>query len=459
MYKTLISLLANLTDPVSVETREKLRRAKSKIPQKFHTDGQAIGQQYAGCGATIGTMPRCDFACRGCYLNASANGTPAESVEGIKKQLTTIRDWLGEGGNVQITDGEATLRPTEELVDIIQYATQIGLVPMLMTHGDSFRRSPGLLKHLVLVAGLSEVSIHIDTTQRGRSGKAYKHANSEHALMPLRDEFAEIIRRVRRETGKPLKAATTVTVTDNNIAQIPAIVRWLCQNADAFRLISFQPLAQVGRTDNKLGGVSSIEYLWSQIAVGLGNELKSSNSKNDHILSFGHPDCTRFSQGLVVKIGHQPPVFKPLFPLDDAKATVFINQFFDRFGGVSFRLGSRWQKIYRGLSCLGHDPKFVLFSLIPFAWRTIAALDPRGPLHLMLLWLGGKVRINYLNIVSHHFMSRPEIETSLGQERLHACVFKVPINGSLVSMCEVNALGIREQYYASLGRAESSSKR
>ena len=459
MYKTLTSLLGSIADPVSAETRTILRKARNNLPRKFHTNNQFIGRQYAGCGATIGVMPRCDFACRGCYLNHDANRTPAEPVEGIKHQLRTIRDWLGESGNVQITDGEATLRPVAELVEIIRYAREIGLVPMLMTHGDSFRKSPQLLSRLVVEGGLSELSIHIDTTQRGRMGSQYRYAESEQSLAPLRDEFAEIIRAVRRETGKSLEVATTVTVTQDNIKEIPEIVRWVSNNADAFKMISFQPLAQVGRTDSELAGAGSVDKLWAQIAAGLNSDSGSDNQLVDQLAHFGHPDCTNFVQGLVVIQADNQPIFHPLFRPDDTRAINLLRQCFDRFGGVGFRLGSRWQKTSRAIGLLVRNPKFFLMSVIPFAWQYFATLHPQGPLHLLFLYLRAKVRINYLNIVSHHFMNRQETETPLGRERLDACVFKVPINGKLVSMCEVNALGIREQYYASIDSSNSSPKR
>jgi hypothetical protein len=65
-------------------------------------------------------------------------------------------------------------------------------------------------------------------------------------------------------------------------------------------------------------------------------------------------------------------------------------------------------------------------------------------------WLGGRARIDYLNIVSHHFMSRSELGTAAGRERLALCVFKAPIGDALVSMCELNALGGRDRYYNEL---------
>ena len=203
-------MFRSLLQPAQNETKEILANARELVPVRFRTSNQFLGKQHAGCAATIGVMPRCDFACKACYLGKEANRIPMAPVAGIKEQLNQIRTWLGVGGNVQITDGEVTLRPIEDLLEIIRYAKAIDLVPMLMTHGDVLRRNPELLMQLMLEAGLSEISIHIDTTQRGRFGKAYRYAKQESELMPLRDEFAQLIRDVRKKTGRPLKVAMTV---------------------------------------------------------------------------------------------------------------------------------------------------------------------------------------------------------------------------------------------------------
>ena len=76
-----------------------------------------------------------------------------------------------------------------------------------MTHGDAFRRDPDFLARLMVQGELTELSIHVDTTQRGRSGSRYKLAVHEEELDPLREEFADLIRRVRRKTRRPLKVA------------------------------------------------------------------------------------------------------------------------------------------------------------------------------------------------------------------------------------------------------------
>ena len=251
------------------ETRALLATAWSTIPDALRGPTQFLGRHYAGCGATIGIMPRCDFTCAACYLSEGSNRTNPLPIVEIKAQIQALRRWLGPAGNLQLTDGEVTLRPETELVELIAYARAVGLVPMVMTHGETFRRNPGLLERLMTDGGLTEVCFHIDTTMRGRRDH-YANAATEADLNGLRAEFAEIIRAARRRTGRRLEAASTVTVTRLNLEGIPGIVRWFLANADAFKMVSFQPIAVIGRTDPRLDGVSP-DRLWSRIAEGAGD--------------------------------------------------------------------------------------------------------------------------------------------------------------------------------------------
>ena len=66
--------------------------------------------------------------------------------------------------------------------------------------------------------------------------------------MPLLEEFAQLIRDVSRRTGRKLRVTTTMTITADDLAGVPAVVRWLAAHTDVFRHVSFQPVAQVGRT-------------------------------------------------------------------------------------------------------------------------------------------------------------------------------------------------------------------
>ena len=410
-----------------VETRSALAAAWARLPAALRSPTQYLGRHYAGCGATIGAMPKCDFACAGCYLGEDANRARPRPLAQIKTQLRELRAWLGPVGNVQLTDGEVSLRPEGELIELIRYAREIGLVPMLMTHGETFRRKSGLLERLMVEGGLSEISIHIDTTQRGRRDR-FALARTEADLDPLRAEFAAMIRSARRSTGRRLEAASTVTVTRENLAGVPGIVRCLLAHADAFKMVSFQPLADVGRTDPTLRGVHPDE-LWEKIAEGVGDPALRLGEG-----SLGHPSCSRFVQGLAVK--HPSPGRPRLFPFyrrDQADELRTLSELFDRVGGMSFRLDDRWTALRRAAGMVARHGVFAVTRLLPQAWK---------------LWRrAGTLHGNYFALVSHHFMSAAETATPEGRERLDVCAFKVPINGKLESMCAVNALGLREQFY------------
>ena len=413
--------------PAQETARSALAAAWARLPESLRGPTQFLGRHYAGCGATIGAMPKCDFACAGCYLGEDANAAKPRSLAEIQQQLRVLRQWLGPAGNVQITDGEVSLRNEVEVIEMIRYAREIGLVPMLMTHGETFRRKPGLLERLMVQGGLTEVSIHIDTTQRGRRD-GYALARIESELDPLRAQFAAMIRSARKTTGRRLEAASTVTVTRQNLDGVAGIVRCLLANADAFKMVSFQPLADVGRTDRNLRGVTPDE-LWQKIAEGAGDpEIGRGEGW------LGHPACSRFVQGFAVNRGLEgSPRLFPLYRRDQPDEMRALKELLDRLGGTSFRLDNGGQALRRLGGLAAKHGVFMLTRWLPQVWK---------------LWRRmGTLRANYFCIVSHRFMSAAETTTPEGQERLDVCAFKVPINGRLESMCAVNALGLREEFY------------
>lgn len=411
--------------------RAVLAAAWQRVPAPFRGSTQFMGRQYAGCGATIGAMPKCDFHCTGCYLNADANKARPAHLSEIKQQLQQIRAWLGPCGNVQLTDGEISLRDESELIEIIAYTRGLGLVPMLMTHGETFRRRPGLLERLMEKGGLTEVCIHIDTTQHGRRD-AYRAAQTEADLDGLRTEFAQLIRRARTRTRRRLEVASTVTVTQHNLNGVPGIIRWFLANANAFKMVSFQPLAEVGRTDSSLRGVAPDE-LWQRIAEGAADPAIGRGEG-----WVGHPGCSRFVQGLAVR-RRDGVTFVPLYRRDDEVEMRLLKDLLDRLGGTSFRLDDRARALRRAARIAIHNGGFIIGRLLPAFVR--------------LLRRARSFRANYFCIVSHHFMSAAEMKTAHGQERLAACAFRVPINGRLEPMCAVNALDLREAYYRQISSA------
>jgi len=435
-----------LREPVPREKRELLRERWRSLPEAVRGPGQGFGRQATGCGATIGPMPRCDFDCRGCYLGEDANRMPRRSLSEVLAQIDALRRHLGPKGNLQLTDGEVTLLPAAELVAMVRHAREVGLIPMLMTHGDTFRREPSLLPRLMREGGLTEVAIHVDSLQRGRRG-AYGGARTERELMPLRDELADAVRAARRETGGALRAATTLTVSRGNLPEVPAVVRWVFENRDAFGLVSFQPLAQVGRTRRDLAGVSPGE-LWAAVAEALSPFGFDGSRRSP--LQLGHPDCTRLEPLLVYERRGEAPRIVQVARPDHPDDAALVEEFFERgLGGASFRDDTPLERACRGAGMFLRAPGWFLGRARTWAERrarelgtSLAGLARDAAL--------GRARVRGFTVVSHHFMSPAEAATPRGRERLASCVLRLPIDGEMVPMCRVNATSLRREHYAGL---------
>lgn len=411
--------------PEAHETRAALAAAWAELPPALRLPTQFLGRHYAGCGATIGAMPRCDFSCRACYLGPDANSARPLALSEVKAQMRALRAWLGPGGNLQLTDGEITLRKDAELIELIAYARSIGLVPMLMTHGETFRRRPGLLERLVEEGGLSEVCFHVDSTMRGRRD-AYAQARNETELMGLRAEFAELVRAVRRRTGRRLEAASTMTVTQHNLDEVPAVLAWFLANADAFKMVSFQPVAKVGRSVSGLVGVTA-EDVWARIAEGAADSQLALGTGY-----FGHPGCSRFVQGVAIRRGGSVRLV-PLYRQGDPADMTLLGELLARLGGVSLRVDGPMRTALRIARIALRHGAFLVRRLVPYLYR--------------LARRAGTWRGHYFCVVSHHFMSADELTTPVGQERLASCSFRVALDGRLQPMCAVNAQGLRDALY------------
>ena len=122
--------------------------------------------------------------------------------------------------------------------------------------------------------------------------------------------------------------------------------------------------------------------------------------------------------------------------------------FLDRgLGGLNFRDDTFLERVCRAAGILLTDPRWVLGPLRRWVLERIAGLGTTAP---RLVWdrLRGKARIDSFSVVSHHFMDAEELTGDKGQERLSACLFRVPVGDEMVSMCRINAGGVREAFYA-----------
>ncbi|MDJ0836916.1 MAG: radical SAM protein [Acidobacteriota bacterium] len=426
-----------LLRPLDPERVALLATRRKDYPPHLLTEDQSIGRYNIGCGATHGVMERCNFGCTACYLGSRANHQPPMPFAEVEKQLTALRAQLGPGANVQITSGEVTLLPVDDLVRIVGRARGLRLSPMVMTHGDILLHDPAYLDKLVLEGGLDKLSVHVDITQRGRKGVS--RVDHEADLNPVRDKMARLLRDCARRTGRRIKAATTLTVNSRNLPQLTAPVQWFLANTDAFRLLSFQPQADTGRTAS--GDGVSAARVWAELEAAAGMPLEP------HSFSFGHPDCNRICVLVRVETPAGSFLLQTVRPGNECDRA-FVGRVLDDFGGIVLASVSKSEGLGRILGRLLQKPAWFLrlpIYVLKRTWQERRLLPS-------VLWglLRFQLKIQPLAFVVHAFMSREELTTDLGKERLAACTFKLAVNGKLVSMCEMNGTDLRESTYEAM---------
>ncbi len=296
--------------------------------------------------------------------------------------------------------------------------------------------------------GLRKLAIHIDVTQAGRHGYPIKSLENEVDLHPLRERFVDLILDVRRRTGVTFYAAHTVTVTERNVESIDEIIRWLIaepRRLDAFRMISLQPEADVGRTRSSSTPVTP-EQTWQKICSGVGQELPRDN------LWFGHPDCSHFTSLLVLypprKTSAQPRVVNVIGTDDASRA--YWPALLDAFRGIGSRGVSHLEANLRRLAIVTRRPAIL--------WRTLRyarAVQRREGLRLGELFrtlVAGRFRV--LGVVQHNFMSAEELaapRSDVVDQRLAACSLRGAVRRGdewvAMPMCAMN-VEERETLYA-----------
>jgi len=427
-------LIAAFLHPTSDERRRLNEARWHLLPEELRLPQQAMGRSHHSCGATYGVLERCNFACTSCYLSKNANATAALPSAEVHRQLDELRGFLGPKGKAQLTAGEVTLLPRHVLGGYVRYGKSIGLDPMVMSHGERLLAQPEYLEELVREDGLGKISIHVDSTQRGRLG--WRSGLQERDLHPLRTRYAELLRSVRRKTGRRLDAAHTITVTPETLHEVPDIVRWLLDNADAFRLVSFQPVAEVGRTQDRSADNMSLDSVWKKICEGLGEDL------NRRSMLFGHPECNIVAPTLVLQMGQQRILIEACREGKNWDRAFFHRLCkgfgtFSTIGGAPVRNGvALASMVLRNLPLLLEAPFYAGYRLWGLRRRLLKLL--RELPHF------GTLRVRPFAVIVHKFMGPDELQTPLGQERLAACVFQLPVQGRMVPMCEMNATDLRK---------------
>jgi hypothetical protein len=260
----------------------------------------------------------------------------------------------------------------------------------------------------------------------------------------LRKEFADIVRRARSATQRPLRVAATITVTPDSLDQIPDILQGMTAHPDVYRLISFLPVAQVGRTEDGFGGGVSSDEVWQQISATIGF------AADDWRWHFGHASCNRFLMGLQLVEPRSKTRYFPISMVANEADERFMRPFFEQFGGLTFRADRPAAFAARAVGMFFRAPVLLSFGAMRYGWSWLKRIEPRHPLRVAFKLATGRMKLHRLTLGTHHFMSREEAESPEGQERIDQCIFKVPDGDQMVSMCTFNTQGGRERLYQQL---------
>jgi hypothetical protein len=158
-------------NPIDGEKARVLRKRWDSLLPELQTPNQISGRHLTHCGFILGAS-YCSSHCTHCYLPKNANRVPIPSLTEVKEQIDANRRFQGPGGGLQITGGDVAdaywkSGRSEELIEIIRYACAVGLVPMLMTHGQTLLEHPEFLERLVVQGGLLQVSCILTQPRQG----------------------------------------------------------------------------------------------------------------------------------------------------------------------------------------------------------------------------------------------------------------------------------------------------
>ena len=437
--------------PIDPEKQALLRKRWESLPNELRTSNQLAGRHLTHCGFTTGAS-YCSFRCTHCYLPENANQVPMPSLTQMKELIDANRRFQGPGGGLQITGGDVAdaywrAGRQGELIEIVRYTVRVGLVPMLMTHGQTLLEHPEFLEALVSDGGLRQVAVHIDMTQAGRHGYPIGRIQTERDLHPLREAFTHLAWQIRERTGAPLELAHNCTVTERNIASVTDVVRWFLADparSQIWRILSFQPEANTGRTVFSWHPVTPA-VVWQQICDGMGLELDGSAYIG------GHPDC---NQGATLLVERRRGRYLPLLPNDEKTKRLFA-EILTKLGAISTMTADA----RAGASLLSYRVAGA-FSRHPWlALRTIArvlALFTHGRIPFPFLRALVTGQAHTLNIGTHNFMGASRVANApndpVTQARLDACVFKGAVRNrasgewEAVSMCAMNQARWSELY-------------
>ncbi|NVO56169.1 radical SAM protein [Rhodobacteraceae bacterium B1Z28] len=354
---------------------------------------QTAGRFYPIACVALEVTQRCNLDCTLCYLSDRAEMTYDPPLSVLFARLASIHSHYGPGVSVQLTGGDPTLRKVEDLEALCREINRLGMRSCLMTNG--IRASRAFLTRLA-AAGLNDVAFHVDMTQE-RAG-----FHSEADLNRVRRKY------IARARGLGLRILINTTVFGENLAEIPALARFLRDQPEV-AFVSFQMQADTGR-----GVLRERPDAITQASVMRAVEQGYATPLHFDAASVGHASCNRYTSVLTA-------------------------------GGRAVSVLSNRRLVPRVIAALervdrnedAHIP--IRASVLSMAIRQ-PLLALRAAAHLVgcVMRLGSGLlrgRVRRQAVFIHNFMAADALE----DDRCAACVFMVATAKGPLSMCAHNA--------------------
>lgn len=429
------------TRPIHPESRAALDKRWKDLPEGVKTANQLLGRSAVGCEGTHGVFPKCKLTCSPCYHSSDANKVRTDgnhTLNAVTEQMKHLRKVRGPRAHAQLIGGEVSLLSARDHAAALLVMRANGREPMSMTHGDfdySYLLDLALDENGKPRFRKLSFAAHFDSLMRGRRGAVRPKDEAE--LNPLRERFAAMFLRLKREHGINSYLAHNMTVTPSNVEQVKEVARAVIEMP--FNMMSFQPAAFVGddRRWRENFDEVTIDAVWSQIEEGVGRELPWQATQ------FGDPRCNRST--VVIRVNG---LIIPLLDPEDRKDLRARDLFLDHFGGMIF----------------GGLPLHILaLKLLRALFGNPGDVIPLMALIQRLIWRVGGIRrvihavvknnFEFKTFVVHNFMDAafvgpawdlmergiaaddPKLKET--QERLAACTYAMshPETGRLVPAC------------------------
>ncbi len=157
----------------------------------------------------------CNIKCKGCYRLVMGEGHKPK--EQIKEEILFLKKWRNCDG-ISLAGGEPVLHP--DILEIISFIRDQKMKCVMLTNGYALNEK--ILADLKK-AGLFGLSFHIDVTQT-RPEFNKKKIESEVDLNDMRLKYAKMVKKFG------FYSHFGITVTPNNLHEIPVLIQWAIDN-------------------------------------------------------------------------------------------------------------------------------------------------------------------------------------------------------------------------------------